>query len=179
MSSVWRSGLPKAVREMAGLLIERIGRLSEKIRDLEKRIRTDAGQDEEAKRLMSIPGDGPITAMAIQAFAPPMEGFGRGRDFSAWLGLVPRQHSTGGRHCLGRVSKMGQRDLRRLLFVGAMAEIRWSVRRGVPEGSWLARMLARKPRRLVAIAMANRMARIAWALMTKKESCRDPVTAAA
>ena len=173
------ASLPEAVRDMAGLLLEQIGRLNVKIRDLEKRIRTDAGQDEEAKRLMSIPGVGPITAMAIQAFAPPMEGFGRGRDFSAWLGLVPRQHSTGGKQRLGRVSKMGQRDLRRLLFVGAMAEIRWSVRRGVPEGSWLARMLARKPRRLVAMAMANRMARIAWALMTKKESYRDPVTAAA
>ena len=74
---------------------------------------------------------------------------------------------------------MGQRDLRRLLFVGAMAEIRWAVRRGVPEGSWLARMLAGKPRRLVAMAMANRMVRMAWALMTKKESYRDPVTAAA
>ena len=128
---------------------------------------------------MGIPGVGPITAMAIQAFAPPMEGFGRGRDFPAWLGLVPRQHSTGGKQRLGRVSKMGQRDLRRLLFVGAMAEIRWAVRRGVPEGSWLARMLAGKPRRLVAMAMANRMARIVWALMTKKESYRDPVTAAA
>ena len=131
---------------MAGLLLEQIGRLGEKIRDLEKRIRTNAGQDEEAKRLMSIPGVGPITAMAIQAFAPPMEGFRRGRDFSAWLGLVPRQHSTGGKQRLGRVSKMGQRDLRRLLFVGAMA---------------------------------NRMASMAWALMTKKEGCRDPVTAAA
>ena len=138
--------MPGAVREMAGLLLVQIGQLNVKIRDLEKRIRTDAGQDEEAKRLMSIPGVGPITAMAIQAFAPPMEGFRRGRDFSAWLGLVPRQHSTGGKQRLGRVSKMGQRDLRRLLFVGAMA---------------------------------NRMARMAWALMTKKESCRDPVTAAA
>ncbi len=134
---------------MAGLLLEQIDKLNVKIRDLEKRTCTDAGQDEEARQLMSIPGVGPITAMAIQAFAPPMEGFGRGRDFSAWLGLVPRQHSTGGRQRLGRVSKMGQRDLRRLLFVGAMAEIRWAVRRGVPEGSWLAGMLARKPRRLV------------------------------
>ena len=146
MSSVWRSGLPGAVREMAGLLLEQIDKLNVKIRDLEKRIRTDAGQDEEAKRLMSIPGVGPIKAMAIQAFAPPMEGFGRGRDFPAWLGLVPRQHSTGGKQRLGRVSKMGQSDLRRLLFVGAMA---------------------------------NRMARMAWALMTKKESYRDPVSAAA
>ncbi len=95
------ASLPGAVRDMAGLLLEQIDKLNVKIRDLEKRIRADAGQDEEAKRLMSIPGVGPITAMAIQAFAPPMEGFRRGRNFSAWLGLVPRQHSTGGRQRLG------------------------------------------------------------------------------
>ena len=173
------ASLPKTVREMAGLLLEQIGRLDEKVRDLEKRTRTDAREDEEARRLMSIPGVGPITAMAVQAFAPPMEGFRRGRDFSAWLGLVPRQHATGGMLRLERVSKMGQRDLRRLLYVGAMAEIRWAVRRGVPEGSRLARMLSRKPKWLVAMAMANRMARIARALMTRKESYRDPVAAAA
>ncbi len=77
-----------------------------------------AREDEEAARLMTIPGIGPITALAIQAFAPPMESFRRGRDFSAWLGLVPRQHTTGGKPRLGRISKMGQRDLRRLLITG-------------------------------------------------------------
>ena len=82
---------------------------------------------------MSIPGIGPLTAMAIQAFAPPMESFRRGRDFSAWLGLVPRQHSTGGKPKLGKISKMGQRDLRRLLVVGAMATIGWAVRRGTKD----------------------------------------------
>ena len=173
------SSLPAAVREMSDILLGQIELLGTRIRDLERRIRTEAREDEAARRLMTIPGVGPITAMAIQAFAPPMEGFGRGRDFSAWLGLVPRQHTTGGKQRLGRVSKMGQRDLRRLLYVGAMAEIRWAVRRGVPEGSWLARMLSRKPRRLVAMAMANRSARIAWALMTRKESYRDPAAAAA
>ena len=72
------------------------------------------------QRLMTIPGIGPITAMALQAFAPPMESFQRGRDFSAWLGLVPRQHTTGGKPRLGKISKMGQRDLRRLLITGIM-----------------------------------------------------------
>ena len=126
---------------------------------------------------MSIPGIGPVTAMAIQAFAPPMESFRRGRDFSAWLGLVPRQHSTGGKPKLGRISKMGQRDLRRLLISGAMATVRWAVRRGATKDPWLARMLVRKPRMLVAVALANRMARIAWALMTKNEHYRPAVTA--
>ena len=119
---------------------------------------------------MTIPGIGSISAMAIQAFAPPMESFRRGRDFSAWLGLVPRQNSTGGKPRLGKISKMGQRDVRRLLITGAMAVVRWAARRGAPAGSWLARML-------VAVALANRMARTAWALMTKKAVYREPAPA--
>ena len=83
---------------------------------------------------MSIPGVGPITAMAKQAFAPPMENFRRGRDFSAWLGLVPRQHTTGGKPRLGRISKMGRRDVRRLLIIGAMTVVRCAVRRGASSG---------------------------------------------
>ena len=108
-----------------------------------------------------------------------METFRRGRDFAAWVGLVRRQHTTGGKSRLGKISKMSRHDLRLLLITGAMAEIRWAIRRGLPEGSRLARMLARKPRELVAVALANKMARIVWALMTTKETYRDPVTAAA
>ena len=168
------SGLPEAVRELGGVLLEQIAGLNTKIGELERRLRTSAREDEDARRLMSIPGVGAIGAMAIQAFAPPMESFRRGRDFSAWLGLVPRQHSTGGKARLGRISKMGQRDVRRLLIIGAMTVVRWAVRRGAPPGSWLARMLARKPRMLIAVALANRMARIAWALMRKKDVYREP-----
>ena len=166
------SDLPDAVRELGGLLLEQIADFNAKIEGLEKKIHTSARQDEDASRLMSVPGIGPITAMAIQAFAPPMEGFRRGRDFAAWLGLVPRQHSTGGKPRLGKIAKMGQRDLRRLLITGAMTVVRWAVRRGRTNDPWLAGMLARKPRMLVAVALANRMARIVWALMTKKESYR-------
>ena len=168
------SGLPEAVRELGEVLLEEITRLNEKEQELERRLRAGVRDDEEARRLMSIPGVGPITASAIRAFAPPMENFRRGRDFSAWLGLVPRQHSTGGKARLGRISKMGQRDVRRLLITGAMSVIRQAVRRGAPRGSWLARMLARKPRMLVAVALANKMARIAWALMTKGQVYREP-----
>jgi transposase len=117
--------------------------------------------------------------MAIETFAPPMETFKRGRDFAAWLGLVPKQHSTGGKQRLGRTSKMGQRDIRRLLIVGAMGVVRWACRNGASEGTWLARMLARKPRMIVAIALANKMARAVWAMLVRKESYRDPVTATA
>ena len=118
------------------------------------------------------PRNRPITAMALQAFAPPMEGFRCGRDFSAWLGLVPRQHTTGGKPRLGRISKMGQRDLRRLLFTGAMTVVRHASRRGEIADPWLAAMLARKPKKVVAVALANRTARTVWALATRKETYR-------
>ena len=168
------SRLPERVRELGGLLLAQIAGLNEKIVGLDKELRACARRDDEASRLMTIPGVGPITAMALQAFAPPMESFRRGRDFSAWLGLVPRQHTTGGKPRLGKISKMGQRDLRRLLIVGAMAEISWAVRRGKTKDPWLAGMLERKPRKVVAVALANRMARIIWALNTKKEIYQAP-----
>ena len=173
------SGLPEAVRELGGLLFEQIAGLNEKIGDLKREVNAAARQDDEVRRLMTVPGIGPITAMAIQAFAPPMESFQRGRDFTAWLGLVPRQHTTGGKPRLGKISKIGQRDLRRLLITGAMAVVRWASRRGRTDDPWLARMLARKPRMLVAVALANRMARIVWALMTKREIYRAPALEAA
>jgi len=106
------------------------------------------------RRLQTMPGVGPITAMAIETFAAPMTVFRRGRDFAAWLGLVPRRHSTGGKPLLGKISKMGDRDIRRLLIIGAMAAIRSASRRRA-RGSWLHRMLARKPRIVLAIALAN------------------------
>ena len=115
--------------------------------------------------------------MALQALAPPLESFRQGRDFAAWLGLVPRQHTTGGKPRLGKTSKMGQRDLRRLLITGAIAVVRGAVRPGVTTDPWLARMLARKPRMLIAVALANRMARIAWALMTTRAIYRVPAAA--
>ena len=120
-----------------------------------------------------------MTALAVEAFAPPMESFGSGRDFAAWLGLVPRQFSSGGKERLGRVSKAGQSDIRRLLIVGAMSRLNWLGRRSIPEGSWLARIAARKPRMLVAIALANKMARTIWALLTKNEDYRDSAQVAA
>ena len=160
-------------------LLDQIAGYSEKIAELERTLRTEAARGETTLLLQTMPGIGPISAMAIEAFAPPMQSFRRGRDFAAWLGLVPRQKSTGGKQMLGKTSKMGQRDIRRLLIIGAMAVVRWATRNGAPEGSWLGRMLTRKPRLVVAIALANKMARSAWAMLTKKESYRDPVAAAA
>jgi transposase len=167
------------VIEMARLYLQQIATLTENITTLEKVLRQEAANADNTARLLTVPGIGHVTAMAIEAFAPPMEIFRRGRDFAAWLGLVPLQHSTGGKQVLGKTSKMGQRDIRRLLITGAMTVVRWASRKSPPEGSWLFRMLARKPRMLVAIALANKMARVVWAMLTKGEVFRNPATVAA
>jgi len=166
--------LPEAVSEVAFIYLDQIDDCSAKIAVLEKTVRTKSSMSERARLLQTMPGIGQIGATAIEAFAPPMEEFRRGRDFAAWLGLVPRQHSSGGKQILGRTSKMGQRDIRRLLIIGAMSSIRAALRNGPKEGTWLARMLARKPRMVVAIALANKMARGIWAMLTKGEGYRDP-----
>lgn len=132
-----------------------------------------------ARLLQTMPGVGPIAATAIEAFAPPLETFRRGRDFAAWLGLVPRQSSSGGKVRLGKALKAGQHDIRRLLVVGAMAGTVGACRRGIPEDTWPGKLMLRKPRILVAIAFANKMARRLWAMLTKGESYRDPALAAA
>jgi len=119
-----------------------------------------------------------MISLAIKAFAPAMASFRSGRDFAAWLGLVPQQFSSGGKERLGRVSKPGQADIRRLLIIGAMSQVQ-VVSRKPTSGSWLARMLIRKPKMLVAIALANKMARKIWAMLTKKEDYRENLLAAA
>ena len=169
--------LPLLVVELARVSLDQIDGLSKKVAGLEKAIACEAKGDPMTRRLQTMPGVGPITAMAIETFAPPMEVFRRGRDFAAWLGLVPLQHSTGGKQVLGKTSKMGQRDIRRLLITGAMVIVRWVCRKGVREGTWLHRMLGRNPRMLVAIALANKMARSIWAMLTKGEDYRGPVAA--
>ena len=123
---------------------------------------------------MSVPGIGPVTAMTLPAFAPPAEGFRRGRDFPACLGLVPLQYSTGGKPRLGRTPKMGQRDIRRLLILGAMSVISDAKRSGTAADPRALRMLQRRPVRSVATAPANRLARVARALMVKQEAYRAP-----
>lgn len=171
--------LPLLVVELSRVFLEQIDLLSKKIAELEKVTIHEAARGETTRRLQTMPGVGPITAMAIETFAPPMTVFKRGRDFAAWLGLVPRQHSTGGKQVLGKTSKMGQRDIRRLLIIGAIAVVRWAHRKGAPEGTWLHHMLAHKPRMLVAIALANKMARSIWAMLTKDEDYRVPVATTA
>ena len=126
---------------------------------------------------MTIPGIGPITATALLALAPPPETFRKGRDFAAWVGLTPLQRSTGGKTKLGGITRMGERTLRRLLVIGASAVVLHAAKRGAPRGSWLEQMLARKPRMLVTVALANKTARIVWALLAKGGVYRAPAVA--
>jgi transposase len=173
------ASLPGAARVMLQVMTGQLARLDEEVALLDQEIARRAREDEDARRLMTIPGVGPITASALLALAPPIETFSRGRDFAAWLGLTPRQHSSGGREKLGSISKMGERTLRRLLIIGSSAVVLQASRRGAPSGSWLEQMLARKPRMLVTVALANKTARIAWAVLAKKEDYRAPVVLAA
>jgi transposase len=167
------------VVETARTYLEQIDDLSSRILKLEATLKQEAARTDSSLRMMTMPGVGPITAMAIEAFAPSLSVFKRSRDFAAWLGLVPQQHSTGGKQVLGRTSKMGQRDIRRLLIIGAMSVIRWATRKGTTPGTWLHSSLQRKPRKVAAIALANKMARTLWAMETRKEDYRDPRLTAA
>jgi len=173
------SDLPALVREECFDLIEQISEKTARIDAKTAKARAHSLATDTARRLQTMPGVGPQTALAISGFAPPMESFKRGRDFAAWLGLVPRQHTSGGKERLGRVSKAGQTDIRSLLIIGAMSRLTALARKSIVEGSWLARMLCRKPLMLVAIALANKMARAIWAMMTKNEDYRDPGRAVA
>lgn len=173
------SDLPALMREECRDLLEQLRDKTLRIELRTRKIKVLAAKADTSRRLQTIPGVGPLTALAVEAFAPPMESFRSGRDFAAWLGLVPRQFSSGGKERLGRISKAGQADIRRLLIIGAMSRLNWIGRRSIPEGSWLASMMERKPRLLVAIALANKMARTIWAMLTKKEDYRVPAQAAA
>ena len=173
------SSLPEAARAMFRTMLDLLEELNEKIGELDKEITRRAREDAVARRLMTIPGVGPITATALAALAPPAETFTKGRDFAAWLGLAPRQMSTGGKQKLGSISKMGERTLRRLLIIGCSAVVLQASKRGAPKGSWLEQMMARKPRMLVTVALANKTARIIWAVLVKEEDYRAPVAAAA
>lgn len=172
------SAVPAAARSCLLRLIDMLRALQAEIVALDAEIAARAKQDIIARRLMTIPGIGPVIATALEALAPPAETFQSGRDFAAWIGLTPVQKSTGGKQRMGRTSRMGERTLRRLLIIACSGVVRWAKRKGAPTGSWLARMLARKPPMLVIVALANKTARVAWALMTRDEVYRAPAAAA-
>jgi transposase len=170
--------IPEAARSCLMRLVTMLRGLQDEVEALDREIVARAKSDDAARRLMTVPGIGPLIATAIEALAPPPETFRSGRDFAAWIGLTPVQRSTGGKQRLGRTSRMGERTLRRLLIIAASGVVRWAKRKGVPANSWLARMLARKPPMLVIVALANKNARVAWALIAKGGIYRAPTVAA-
>jgi transposase len=127
-----------------------------------------------SRRLVSVPGIGPIIASAIVAGAADVRQFKSARHFAAWLGLTPRSHSTGGKERLGGISKQGDPYLRRLLVTGATCVIRYARRKAPGEGGWVKALLARRPARLVSVALADKMARIVWALLVRGNTYRAP-----
>jgi transposase len=170
--------LPETARMILTVLVGELRALDERVAILDREIARRAKEDVVARRLMTIPGVGAVTATALMALAPAASTFRRGRDFAAWLGLTPLQRSTGGKERLGRTSKMGERTLRRLLIIGASAVARWAAQRGATPHSWLGRLMSRKPPMLVRVALANKMARIVWALLAHGGVYRAPAVAA-
>ena len=149
------------------------------IGSIEKRIMAQHRSNEASKRLESIPGIGLIGATAIVATVTDPTAFRSGRDFAAWIGLVPRQDSTGGKQKLGPISKQGDRYLRRILVVGAHCGLAATRKQNPEKYPWLTQLLARRPFKVVAVALANKMARIAWALLAKGGTYRARALAAA
>jgi transposase len=157
--------LPDEAKRLAERLLAQIETISAEVEGLDHSIKMHAKTSEETRLMQTMPGVGPMSVIAISAFCPPAKNFRTGRDFAAWLGLVPRQHSTGGKERLGRITKMGQKDVRRLLIIGAMSAINSIERWKRCAEPWLARMLETRPRMVVAVALANRMARRLWAML--------------
>ena len=135
--------------------------------------------NETSRRLDEIPGVGPALATALVASIADPKAFRSGRDFSAWIGLVPKQRSSGGKDKLGSITKQGDRYLRSLFTVGALAVIRYAKIHGTRHRPWLTSLLTRRPTKVAAIALANKLARMAWAMMAKGERYREPVSMAA
>lgn len=157
---------------MARIYLEQIAALTIRIGELVQQLQLASRMDGFLRRLCTVPGVGPVTAGAIAAFAPDLRTLSNGRNISAWLGLVAKQHSSGGKTRLGGMSRMGQEDIRKLLIIGAMSCIRWICRRGTNPDNWLGHLLARKPRMVAAVALANRMARAIWAMVVKQQDSR-------
>jgi len=171
-------GLPVDARASLMVLAAQLQAVQTMIGSLEKRIVKQHRQNKDSKRLQTIPGIGVIGASTITAVVPDPNVFRSGRDFAAWIGLVPREDSTGGKRKLGPISKQGDRYLRRILVVGAHSVLR-RAKQNPEKYPWITKLLARRPFKVVAIALANKMARVAWALLAYGGTYRAPRIAAA
>ncbi len=171
--------LPAIARACLEGLANQFLSLHEEIATAERRIHAWHRSNEASRRLETIPGIGPITATALAATITDPSVFTSGRELAAWIGLVPRQSSTGGKERLGRISKQGDQYLRWLLVAGAMSVIRHAKRRGTTSLPWLANLITSKPTKVAAVALANKLARIAWAVLRQGGTYQKPATAAA
>ena len=170
--------LPVLAREALGCLVEQFRMVQAQIHGLEKKLRAWHRSNEASRRLEAIPGVGVITATALVATIGDASQFHSGRQLAAWLGLVPRQYSSGGKERLGRISKRGDGYLRRLLVHGARADLRWSRRRKHEHSEWQESLLARRPTNVVLVAMANKTARVVWAMLSRGKTFRSAPTTA-
>ena len=168
--------IPAEARICLEMLAAQLKVVKAQILENDRRVRNSARSTELGKRLMEIPGVGPLLASAFVATVADPGSFKTGRDLAAWIGLVPRQNSSGGKERLGGISRAGNRYLRQMLVVGAMAVIRHAERHGTKR-AWLLALLARRATKVAAVALANKTARMVWALMTSGERYREPAAA--
>ena len=171
--------VPVVARACLAALGAQLRRLKEQILQFDRMIMTWHRSHEASKRLDAIPGVGPVLATALVASIADPNAFRSGRNFSAWIGLVPKQHSSGGKDRLGSISKQGDRYLRSLFMAGALAVIRYARTHGTKHRPWLTALLARRPSKVAAIALANKMARMVWAMMARGERYKEPIALAA
>ena len=171
--------LPEVARACVAALGAQLRMLKARILEFDRLIIAWHRSNEASKRLDDIPGVGPALATALIASVADPKAFRSGRNFSAWIGLVPKQHSSGGKGKLGSISKQGDRYLCSLFTTGALAVIRYAKIHGTKHRPWLTALLARRPTKVAAIALANKIARMAWAMMVKGERYKEPAALAA